>query len=151
MTAKTLEPGDMLDHYRIGAIVARRGMATLYRATDVNTGRQVALKMPHPEMEADHVLVERFKREEEIGQLLDHPGVVKTFDGEQRSRLYMVLEWVEGRLLRTILNEEGALPLERAEKITLRICDAIDYMHKHGVVHRDLKPENIMVNDEDEI
>ena len=151
MTAKTLEPGDRLDHYRIDAIVARSGMATLYRATDVESGRQVALKVPHPEMEADPVLVERFRREEEIGQMLDHPGVVKTFDGEHRSRLYMVLEWVEGRLLRTILNQEGPLPMDRAENITLRICDAIDYMHKHGVVHRDLKPENVMVNDRDEI
>ncbi len=103
-----LEPGDMLDHYRIDATVARSGMATLYRATDVNNGRQVALKVPHPEMEADPVLVERFKREHEIGQVLDHPGVVKTFNSEQRSRLYMVIEWVDGRLLRTILNEEGA-------------------------------------------
>ena len=151
MTAKTLEPGDMLDHYRIDARVARSGMATLYRATDVNDDRPVALKVPHPEMEADPVLVERFKREEEIGQMLDNPGVVKTFDGEERSRLYMVLEWVDGRLLRAILNEQGALPMERAEKITLRICEAIDYMHKHGVVHRDLKPENVMVNDRDEI
>ena len=151
MTAKTLEPGDMLDHYRIDARVARSGMATLFRATDVKDDRPVALKVPHPEMEADPVLVERFKREEEIGQMLDHPGVVKTFDGEERSRLYMVLEWVDGRLLRAILNEQGALPMERAEKITLRICDAIDYMHKHGVVHRDLKPENVMVNERDEI
>src|ERR1700741_97071 len=106
MTANTLEPGDMLDHYRIDARVARSGMATLYRATDVKDGRPVALKVPHPEMEADPVLVERFKREEEIGQMLDHPGVVKTFDGEERSRLYMVLEWVEGKLLRTILNAQ---------------------------------------------
>ena len=151
MPATTLEPGDMLDHYRIDAVVARSGMATLYRATDVNSGRPIALKVPHPEMEADPVLVERFKREEEIGQLLDHPGVVKTFDGEQRSRLYMAIEWVDGRLLRAILNEEGALPTERAERITLGICDALDYMHKHGVVHRDLKPENVMVNDRDEI
>ena len=151
MSAATLEPGDMLDHYRIDATVARSGMATLYRATDVNSDRQVALKVPHPEMEADPVLVERFKREEEIGQLLDHPGVVKTFDGEQRSRLYMVIEWVDGLLLRSVLNEEGALPVERAERITLGICDALDYMHKRGIVHRDLKPENVMVNDRDEI
>jgi serine/threonine protein kinase len=151
MTAKTLEPGDLLDHYRIDAIVAHSGMATLYRATDVRGGRQVALKVPYPKMEADPVLVERFRREEEIGKMLDHPGVVKTFNGEQRSRLYMVIEWVEGRLLRTILNEEGTLPIERAEKIALRISDALDYMHKHGVVHRDLKPENVMVNELDEI
>ena len=151
MTAKTLEPGDMLDHYRIDATVARSGMATLYRATDVTGDRQVALKVPHPEMEADPVLVERFRREEEIGQLLDHPGVVKTFNSEERSRLYMVIEWVDGRLLRVILNEKGALPVERAERITLGICEALDYMHKRGIVHRDLKPENIMVNDRDEI
>jgi eukaryotic-like serine/threonine-protein kinase len=146
-----LEPGNALDHYRIDAVVARSGMSTLYRATDQLNGRQVALKVPHPEMEADPVLLERFKREEEIGQLLDHPGVVKTFDGEARSRVYMVIEWVDGRLLRTILNEEKALPIERALKIAISICDALDYMHKHGIVHRDLKPENVMVDDNDAI
>jgi serine/threonine-protein kinase len=151
MAANPFEPGDTVDHYRIDASVARSGMATLYRATDVHSGRPVALKVPHPEMEADPVLVERFKREQEIGQILDHPGIVKTFNSEERSRLYMVLEWVEGRLLRTLLNEERALTVERAEKITLLICDALDYMHKRGIVHRDLKPENVMVNDRDEI
>src|ERR1700760_2003194 len=150
-TMKMLEPGDVLDHYRVDATVARSGMATLYRATDLENGRQVALKVPHPEMEADPVLVERFKREQEIGQVLDHPGVVKTFNSEERSCLYMVIEWVEGRLLRAILNEEGALPVERAVRITLGICDALDYMHKRGIVHRDLKPENVMVDDEDRI
>jgi eukaryotic-like serine/threonine-protein kinase len=150
-TIKMLETGDMLDHYRIDATVARSGMATLYRATEVNSHRRVALKVPHPEMEADPVLVERFKREQEIGQVLDHPGVVKTFNSEQRSRLYMVIEWVEGRLLRNLLNEEGALPIERAVKITLGICDALDYMHKRGIVHRDLKPENVMVDEQDHI
>src|SRR5580692_2418488 len=150
-TIKMLEIGDMLDHYRIDATVARSGMATLYRATDVNSRRRVALKVPHPEMEADPVLVERFKREQEIGQELDHPGVVKSFNSEQRSRLYMVIEWVEGRLLRTILNEGKKLPAERAVTITLGICDALDYMHKRGIVHRDLKPENVMVGEDDQI
>jgi eukaryotic-like serine/threonine-protein kinase len=152
----TLDTGDTLDHYRLDAIVARGGMSMLFRATDLRDGRQVAIKVPHREMEADPVLVERFKREREIGQELDHPGIVKTYDGEARSRDYMVIEWVEGRLLREILNqhnldEEGKLPIERAEKIALGICDALDYMHKHGVVHRDLKPENIMVDAEDRI
>ncbi len=82
-------------------------MSTLFRATDLRNGRQVAVKVPHPEMEADPVLLERFRREEEIGQEIDHPGVVKTYDGEERSRRYMVIEWVDGRLLRAILNEEG--------------------------------------------
>jgi serine/threonine-protein kinase len=151
----TLKAGDTLDHYRLDATVARSGMSTLFKATDLKDGRQVAIKVPHAEMEADPVLVERFKREQEIGQELDHPGVVKTFDGEERSRLYMVIEWVEGRLLRAILNQEPGrerkLEIERAEHYALQICDALDAMHKHGVVHRDLKPENVMVDDQDRI
>jgi serine/threonine protein kinase len=146
-----LEIGDTLDHYRLDATVAHSGMSTLYRATDLRDGRQVAIKVPHPEMEANPILVERFKREQEIGQELDHPGVVKTYADEERSRLYMVIEWVEGRLLRSILNDEAPLPIERAIDFTLQICDALDTMHKHGVVHRDLKPENVMVDDRDRI
>ena len=146
-----LEPGEQLDHYRIDAAVARSGMAVLYRGTNLENGQQVAIKIPHAEMQADPILFERFRREEEIGQLLDHPGVVKTYDSEERSRLYMVIEWVDGRLLRAILNEERQLPIERATNLTLQILDALDTMHKHGVVHRDLKPENIMVDDQDRI
>ena len=145
ITITVLEAGDILDHYRVDAVVARSGMSTLYRATDLKSGRQVALKVPHDEMQADPILVERFEREQQIGQELDHPGIVKTYDGEERSRLYMVMEWVDGLLLRSILNEERKLPIERAVRLTANICDALDYMHKHGVVHRDLKPENIMV------
>jgi len=63
----------------------------------------------------------------------------------------MVIEWVNGRLLRSILNEEKKLPIERAVTIVLGICDALDYMHKHGIVHRDLKPENVMVDENDNI
>ncbi len=147
----TYQAGDVLDHYRIEAVIAHSGMSVLYRATDLDVGRQVAIKIPLAEMAADPVLSERFKREQEIGQLLDHPGVVKTFNSEERSQLYMVMEWVEGRLLRTILNEEKKLPVEHAVKITLGICDALDYMHKRGIVHRDLKPENVMVDADDNI
>jgi serine/threonine-protein kinase len=146
-----LEAGDMLDHYRLEKTVARSGMSTLYKATDVRDGRPVAIKVPHEEMEADPILVERFRREQEIGQEIDHPGVVKTYDGEERSRLYMVIEWVDGQLLRAILNKEPKLPIERATNFALQICDALDTMHKYGVVHRDLKPENIMVDAEDRI
>lgn len=147
----TPEAGETLDHYRLEAEVARSGMATLFRATDSRTGRTVAVKVPHPEMEADPVLLERFRREEEIGQEIDHPGVVKTYAGEKRSRPYMVIEWVEGRLLRDILNAERKLPIDRAVALAISICDALDNLHKHGVVHRDLKPENIMVLGDDRI
>jgi serine/threonine-protein kinase len=146
-----LEAGAILDHYRLDAIAARSGMGVLYRATDLASGRTVAVKVPHPEMEADPVLLERFKREQEIGQLLDHPGIVRTFDGEERSRLYMVLEWVDGRLLRALLNEQRPLPANRAVRIATGLCDALDCMHKQGIVHRDLKPENVMVGEGDRV
>jgi len=146
-----LHPGDQLDHYRIDSLIARSGMASIFRATDLNTNRPVAIKVPHPEMECDPLLFDRFKREQEIGQQMDHPGVMKVLTDESRSRVYMVMEWVDGRLLRQILAQNKKLPAERAVRIALGICQALDYIHSHGVVHRDLKPENIMVDDEDRI
>jgi serine/threonine protein kinase len=146
-----LRTGDVLDHYRIENLVARSGMASIFRATDVRTGRPVALKIPHPEMEADVVLYDRFQREQDIGQKLDHPNVMKVMSNDHASQVYMVMEWVDGRLLRQILMEKRKLPIERAVDLTKKICDALDYIHRHGVVHRDLKPENIMVDDEDHV
>jgi serine/threonine-protein kinase len=147
----SLRPGDKLDHYLIENLVERSGMASIFRATDEQTGRRVAIKVPHPEMEADPIFFERFNREQEIGQKLDHPGVMKVFPNEHHSQHYMVMEWVEGRLLRGLLNEQGKFPADRAVKIALQVASAIEYIHGHGVVHRDLKPENIMVDANDHI
>src|SRR5713226_9182929 len=102
----SFHPGDLLDHYRIDALVARSGMATIFRAIDTRTGRVVAIKIPHPEMEGDPLLFDRFNREDEIGKKLDHPGVVKVLNDEERSQRYMVLEWVDAKLLRQILDQE---------------------------------------------
>jgi eukaryotic-like serine/threonine-protein kinase len=146
-----LHPGDQLDHYRVDSLAARSGMASIFRGTDTRTGQAVAIKVPHPEMEGDPIFFDRFNREEEIGKKLNHPGVVKVFSDEGRSRRYMILEWVDGRLLRQILNEEKKFPPERAIRITLSLCKALDYVHSQGVVHRDLKPENIMVDANDNI
>ena len=146
-----IHPGDQLDHYRIDALVARSGMASIYRATDLNTGRQVAIKLPHPEMESDPIFFDRFHRELDIGRKLDHPGVMKVLEDGDGSQLYMVMEWVDGRLLREILHEHTKLPVERAIKIAVAILDVLDYIHRNGVVHRDLKPENIMIDDEDRV
>jgi len=147
----SFHPGDQLDHYRIENLVARSGMASIYRATDLQTGRTVAIKIPHPEVECDPALFDRFRREEDIGKAMDHPGVMKVLDDEERSQVYMVMEWVDGRLLRKILAEQRKLDPQRAVSITLRILDALQYIHTHGVVHRDLKPENIMVDEHDNI
>src|SRR5712691_9152583 len=147
----SLHTGDKLDHYIIENAVARSGMASIFRAIDERTGHVVAIKVPHPEMEADPVFFERFHREQEIGQKLDHQGVMKVFTGDHPTPHYMVMEWVEGRLLRQLMNEQGKFPPERAVKIALQIASALEYIHGHGVVHRDLKPENIMVDAQDRI
>ncbi len=146
-----IEAGQELDHYKIEASVAENGMASIFRATDMRDGRQVAIKIPHESLEQDPVRFDRFKREEEIGTMLDHPNVMRIFPDTHRSRLYMAMEWCDGRLLREILSKNGKLPPERAIKITIGILKALDYIHNHGVVHRDLKPENIMVDDQDNI
>jgi eukaryotic-like serine/threonine-protein kinase len=146
-----IHAGEQLDHYQIESLIARSGMASIFRGTDTLNNRPVAVKIPHPEMEADPVCFDRFKREQEIGQKLDHPGVMKVYSDDDRSQIYMVMEWVPGRLLRQVMNEEKKFTPERAVRITLRILDALEYIHRNGVVHRDLKPENIMLDGEDNI
>jgi serine/threonine-protein kinase len=101
-------------------------------------------------MEADPILFDRFQRESGIGEKLDHPGVMRVFGGEKRSRVYMVMEWCEGRLLREILHE-GRISQDRAIRIAIEVLQALEYIHENGVVHRDLKPENIMVDEHDRI
>jgi serine/threonine-protein kinase len=141
----TIESGSQIDFYRIETPVARSGMASIFRATDTRDNRQVALKIPHPDMESDPILFDRFQREAGIGEKLNHPKVMRVFGGEKRSRIYMVMEWCEGRLLRQIL-DEGRMPHDRAIRIAISVLDALEYIHANGVVHRDLKPENIMVD-----
>jgi serine/threonine-protein kinase len=147
----TLKPGDRLDQFQLEKLVATSGMATVYRALDTTTGQPVAIKVPHPEVESDPALYDRFTREQDIGTRIDHPGVMKVFPNPGRSQVYMVMEWLDGRLLRSILSEQGKLPEARAIKLTLGICAALEHIHAQGVVHRDLKPENIMVSGDDEV
>ena len=145
-----IEEGSQIDSYRIEAPIARSGMASIFRAVDVRDNRVVALKIPHPDMEADPILFDRFKRESEIGEKLDHPTVMRVYGGEKRSRVYMVMEWCEGRLLRQILSD-SRMAQDRAIRIAIKVLDALEYIHEQGIVHRDLKPENIMVDDDDGI
>src|SRR2546428_13483053 len=102
----SLRTGDKLDHYLIENLVARSGMASIFRATDERTGQPVAIKIPHPEIEADPVFYDRFRREEEIGKKLDHPGVMKVLADGNPSQCSMVMEGGAGRLLRHVINRQ---------------------------------------------
>lgn len=146
-----MNPGDQLDHYRIEDVVSRDNVATIFRATDLNTNETVAIKMPHPGMETDPAFADRFHREQEIGRTLNHPGVLKVLANDQRSKDYLVEEWFNGQPLRQILLAQKKLEQARAVRIALAVCDALEYMHNHGVVHRDLRPENILVDAADHV
>src|SRR5260370_39664158 len=102
-------------------VLAHTTVASIFRGTDLQTQRKVAIKIPHPDVESDPIFSERFQREEEIGRLLDHPGLMKVFSDGAHSRPYIVMEWFDGQLLRNLLNEKTKLPVERAERIVLCI------------------------------
>src|SRR6202161_3537474 len=102
---KEISIGDQLDHYRIDALVATGSHASIFRAVDLNNGTVVAIKVPHIELELDPVFHERFRREQEIGQKLNHPRVMKVLPSEHHSRDYIVMEWIDGRPLREILTK----------------------------------------------
>ena len=140
-----ISAGETLDQYAVLEIVARSGMATVFKGRDLVDGQLVALKVPHIEFEADIVFHKRFLREEEIGVRLHHPSIVSVRRPKEKSRVYLVQEFVEGESLRRIVRSDGVLPIDRAVHIAVQIADALDYLHREGVVHRDLKPENVIM------
>lgn len=151
MLTEQLQPGQQFEYFRIEELVLRTSMTTIYRATNLRTNQRVALKIPHPELECDPVFFSRFQREIFIGRKLNHPGVVRMFDSSDMHQPCIVMEWVEDGFLRQILSQEGKLSPERAARIAMEVCGALEYIHGQGVVHRDLKPENIMVSAEDRV
>jgi serine/threonine protein kinase len=137
--------GHRLDRFEIDGVLAKSGMGTVYRARDTESGAPVVVKVPHLEYASDIVFHERFRREEDIGQRLSHPGIARVLQVPEKSRLYLAMELVEGESLRSRLDREGRLPVAEALRLGIAIADVLEYLHEHGVVHRDLKPENVML------
>ncbi len=137
----------LADRYAVEREVGRGGMATVYLAQDRKHGRQVALKVLHPELAAT-LGSERFLREIQIAARLQHSHILPLYDsGQAGTLLYYVMPFVEGESLRDRLNHERPLPVEEAVRIARDIAAALDYAHRQGVVHRDIKPENVMLHE----
>lgn len=136
-----------LGQFQILEQVGKGGMATVYRAYQSNLQRQVAIKVLSPKLADDLDLVKRFLREAQSAAALHHPNVIVIHDvGSEGDIHYIVTEFLEGMTLASLLEQEGALPLERVQRILSQIAGALDYAHSKGYIHRDIKPSNVMVD-----
>jgi serine/threonine-protein kinase len=141
-----IEVGQLLDdRFEITDVIAKSGMASLYKANDRESGQAVALKIPYLQIESDPAGFDRFRREEEIGLKLNHPYVLKILPVEKKSRPYLAMEYLEGQTLAELLRSVHPLPEPDAVQIASRICTVLSYLHQNGVTHRDLKPANLML------
>src|SRR5438067_6621510 len=137
--------GTELGGYRIVEQLGRGGTSVVYRAEHVRLGRGAALKLLSPGL-GDADFGDRFLRESKLAASLDHPGIVPVFDaGEDDGLRWIAMACVEGTDLKTLIADEGPLPVRRALSIVGQIASALDAAHARGLVHRDVKPANILV------
>lgn len=138
----------LADRYRISRQLGAGGMATVYLAHDVKHGRDVALKVLHPDLAAT-LGRDRFLREIQLAARLSHPHVLPLYDsGEAAGLLYYVMPVVRGESLRDRLERERQLPMPDAVRIVVATARALAHAHEQGIVHRDVKPENILLQDD---
>jgi eukaryotic-like serine/threonine-protein kinase len=141
------EPRTLAGRYRLEEVIGRGGMSTVYRGTDLELGRTVAVKVAlDPLVEQSPIYLARFTREATAGAAIDHPGVVTVYDaGADGPTRFIVMEFVPGKSLADILRERSPLDPAEAADIAAQAADALSAAHARGIIHRDIKPGNIMV------
>ena len=148
MTPSGLQPGEQLDRFTIVEAIGHGAFSDVYLAEEADSHR-VVIKVPHDALMGDVGAFDRFRREMEIAGRLDHPGIQRSFDnGEERTRPYLVLEYIDGVTLREVERRDGRLPVARAVDIAHQLSSAMATAHAQGIAHRDLKPENVLVTAE---
>ncbi|HFD38987.1 MAG TPA: serine/threonine protein kinase [Anaerolineae bacterium] len=144
--------GKTLGNYQVMEELGRGGMAVVYRAYQSSLNRYVAIKILPPQLSANREFVERFQREARAAAGLRHPNIVVIHDvGHDEGIYYIVMELLEGRTLKQLIEREGRLSPERAAHIIEQVGDALDYAHQRGFIHRDVKPSNIFIGPQDRV
>ncbi|KEP74863.1 serine/threonine protein kinase [Microbacterium sp. SUBG005] len=152
----TTETRVLSGRYRVDDLIGRGGMASVYRGYDQTLGRTVAIKILKADLAGDAAFRTRFRLEAQAASRMAHPTIVRVFDagedvevgvdGQERPVPYIVMELVQGRLLKEII-AEGSVPVDDALRYVDGILEALEYSHRAGVVHRDIKPGNVMITD----
>ena len=137
------------NRYEIIEKAGSGGMATVYKARDTILNRYVAVKVLRDEFTTDEEFIKRFNTEAQSAARLTHPNIVSVFDvGQEYNIYYIVMELIQGKTLKQIISEEGALPWKWTVNIAIQICSALEMAHKNGIVHRDIKPHNIIITED---
>ena len=135
------------DRFRVLERVGQGGMGVVYKVEHVRIGKVAAMKLLHRRLCGEPALLKRFRVEAEAISKLNHPNIVQVFDyGEVDEQPYLVMEYLHGEDLGSIVKRDGPLPLRRLIPLLIQVCDALTEAHELGIVHRDLKPENIQIS-----
>ena len=137
------------NRYEMIEKIGNGGMATVYKAKDLTLKRNVAIKVLKDEFTTDNEFIRRFNIEAQSAASLTHPNIVSIYDvGSEGNIYYIVMELIQGKTLKQIIDEDGVLPWKWSLNIAIQIASALETAHKNNIIHRDIKPHNIIITED---